>query len=265
VTSPSTPVSEPIESARAASDKPFGRLSVVFPMWNEQAYVHRAVRAAREACERLIDAGELGDYELVIVDDASTDATGEIADELAAADPRVIVVHHQVNRKLGGSIRSGLAAASGDVVLYTDADLPFDMVELDRACRIMRTYEADIVSAYRHDRSGEGPRRAVYSWVYNWLIQLAFDTRVRDVNFACKLIRRRVLERVQLVSEGSFIDAELIVRAQRLGFHVVQIGVDYFPRSRGTSTLSSADVIRTILRELVSLRRGLRALRPSQR
>src|SRR5664280_1066343 len=112
------------------------------------------------------------------------------------------------------------------------------------------------------DPGREESRRAVYSWVYNWLIQLAFDTRIRDVNFACKLIRRPVLEQVHLVSEGSFIDAELIVRAQRLGFHVVQIGVDYFPRSRGTSTLSSISVIRTIVRELVSLRRELRALTP---
>ena len=257
-----TPDPEPVKSVDAAIEKPFRRLSIVVPMWNEEVYVHRAVRAVREACERLIGGGELGDYELVIVDDASTDATGRLADELAAADPRVVVVHHPVNRKLGGSIKSGLAAASVDVVLYTDADLPFDMVELDRACRIMRIYEADIVSAYRHDRSGEGPRRAVYSWVYNWLIQLAFDTRIRDVNFACKLIRRPVLEQVHLVSEGSFIDAELIVRAQRLGFHVVQIGVDYYPRTRGTSTLSSLSVIRTIVRELVSLRRELRSLTP---
>lgn len=253
-------IQQPAEPVASAA--PFHRLSIVFPMWNEQDYVHRAVRAAREACERLLAAGVLLDYELVIVDDASTDATGVLADGLAASDRRVVVVHHPSNRKLGGSIKSGLAAATGDVVLYTDADLPFDMVELDRACRIMRIYEADIVSAYRHDRTGEGPRRAVYSWVYNWLIQLAFDTRVRDVNFACKLIRRSVLDRVQLVSEGSFIDAELIVRAQRLGFSVVQIGVDYFPRSRGTSTLSSMAVIRTIVRELTSLRRELRSLTP---
>jgi glycosyltransferase involved in cell wall biosynthesis len=72
-----------------------------------------------------------------------------------------------VNRKLGGSIKTGLAAATGDVVLYTDADLPFDMAELRRAFRILRNYEADILSAYRLDRTGEGLRRAVYSFVYN--------------------------------------------------------------------------------------------------
>jgi GT2 family glycosyltransferase len=85
---------------------------------------------------------------------------------------------------------------------------------------------------------------------------------VRDVNFAFKLVRRRVLERVQLVSEGSFVDAELVVRATRLGFHIVQIGVDYFPRSRGESTLSSPAVIVKILRELMRLRRDLMDVRP---
>jgi glycosyltransferase involved in cell wall biosynthesis len=240
----------------------FKRLSIVIPMWNEQEYVHRTTRVCREAGDRLEEAGLILDHEIVLVDDASTDATPQLVDALAADDDHILVVHHPVNRKLGGSIKTGLAAATGDLVLYTDADLPFDMLELDRAVRIMRAYEADIVSAYRHDRTGEGPRRAVYSWVYNWLIQLAFGTRLRDVNFAFKLMRRNVLDAVQLSSEGSFIDAELLVRAQRLGFSVVQIGVDYFPRTRGVSTLSSPQVIGAIVAEMRQLRSELRALAP---
>jgi glycosyltransferase involved in cell wall biosynthesis len=172
-------------------------------------------------------------------------------------------VHHPSNRRLGGSIKSGFAAATGDLVLYTDADLPFEMIELVRAIRVMRTYEADIVSAYRLDRTGEGPRRAVYSWVYNWLIQLSFGTRLRDINFAFKLCRRCVLDHVTLSSEGSFIDAELVIRAQKAGFSIVQIGVDYFPRTRGVSTLSSPAVIRTMLGEMARLRGELKALPPA--
>ena len=169
----------------------FDKLSIFFPMWNEEEYIHRAVRRrhARSATTWSTD-GEIGDYELIVVDDASTDRPRELADELAAADPHVRVVHHAGNRKLGGSIKSGFAAATGDLVLYTDADLPFEMIELVRAIRVLRNYEADMVSAYRLDRTGEGPRRAVYSWVYNWLVQLAFGTRLRDINFAFKLCRR---------------------------------------------------------------------------
>lgn len=238
------------------------KLSIFFPMWNEELYIGKALRAAKEVCEQLVADGEVLDYELIVVDDASTDATGRLADGYADADPHVRVVHHARNRKLGGSIKSGFAAATGDLVLYTDADLPFEMIELLRAVRVLRTYEADVVSAYRLDRTGEGPRRAVYSWVYNWLVQLTFGTRLRDVNFAFKLVRRRVLDHVVLRSEGSFIDAELVIRAQRSGFSIVQIGVDYFPRTRGVSTLSSFAVIRTMLGEMLRLRRELRSVEP---
>lgn len=239
---------------------PIGRISVFFPMWNEEEYIERAVAAATATCCELVDSGQVLDYEVIVVDDASTDRTPQIADALAAADPHVRVVHHPVNRKLGGSMRSGFDAATGDVVLYTDADLPFEMRELVRALRVLQTYEVDIVSAYRLDRTGEGPRRAVYSFLYNGLVRAMFGTHVRDVNFAFKLVRREVLEHVTLRSEGSFIDAELLVRAQKAGFQVLQIGVDYFPRTRGVSTLSSFGVIRTMLAEMRTLRRELRAL-----
>jgi glycosyltransferase involved in cell wall biosynthesis len=238
------------------------KLTFFFPMWNEEEYISRTLRAAREAGESLISAGEIADYEIIIIDDASTDATGKLADEAATADARVRVVHHPVNRKLGGSIKTGFAHASGDLILYTDADLPFDMKELEKACRLLRQYEADIVSAYRFDRTGEGYTRTVYSFFYNALVRVFFGVRVRDVNFAFKLVRARIFEHVHLESEGSFIDAELIIRAQKLGYHVVQFGVDYFPRTRGVSTLSSPAVIAKILREMRGLRRELRAIRP---
>ena len=243
----------------------FALLSIFFPMWNEQDYIHRALVAAKEVCEQLVAAEDIKDYELIVIDDASTDATPQLADEFAQADPHVRVVHHRENRKLGGSIKSGFASAQGDVVLYTDADLPFEMLELVRAIRVLRHYNADMVSAYRLDRTGEGTRRAVYSWGYNRLVRFGFGSRVRDVNFAFKLCRRRMLEHIDLVSQGSFIDAELLIRAQRMGFHIVQIGVDYFPRTRGVSTLSSPAVIAAMLREMRSLRRELRSVPPVER
>lgn len=234
-------------------------------MWNEEEYIARTLGAAHEAGRSLIAAGEIADYEIVVINDASTDATGRFADEAAAIDSRLRVVHHPVNRKLGGSIKTGFQEASGDLILYTDADLPFDMKELEKACRIMRHYEADIISAYRFDRTGEGYIRTVYSFFYNALVRVFFGLRMRDVNFAFKLCRGRIFEHIELVSEGSFIDAELVIRAHKLGFSIVQFGVDYFPRTRGVSTLSSPAVIVKILREMFQLRRELRAIRPVTR
>ena len=241
----------------------FRKLSVFFPMWNEQDYIVRAVDAAREECDDLIASGDIADYEVIVVDDASTDRTGEIAADLAARDPRVKVVTHTENRKLGGSMKSGFEAATGDLVLYTDADLPFDMHDVHKAMRLLRYYDADVVSAYRFDRTGEGWVRTVYSSLYNAMVRVLFGVRFRDINFAFKLCRTRIFDKVVLRSEGSFIDAELIVKAKRHGFEVIQFGVDYFPRTRGVSTLSSPTVIAKILREAFSLRREIRRITPS--
>ena len=104
---------------------------------------------------------------------------------------------------------------------------------MPRAIRLLRLYDADLVSAYRFDRTGEGYTRAIYTFFYNLIIRTMFGVKARDINFAFKLLRRRVLDNIELRSEGSFIDAELIIRALRSGFELQQFGVDYFPRTRG--------------------------------
>jgi glycosyltransferase involved in cell wall biosynthesis len=228
-------------------------LSVVIPMYNEEAYVERSVAAARAALEEM-DA----DWEIVIVDDASTDGTGARADRLAAADPRVRALHNPVNRRLGGTLRAGYAAATKDLIFYTDADLPVDFGELPRAVRLLEYQQADLLAGYRFDRTSEGLHRALYTIGYHVVIRLLFGLRIRDVNFAFKLFRRSLLQRIELKSEGSFIDAELLLRARKAGAVMIQLGVDYFPRTRGPSKLSSLGVIAAILREMAGQWRELR-------
>jgi glycosyltransferase involved in cell wall biosynthesis len=196
-------------------------ISVVFPMWNEEAYIHRAVAAAREA---LVKAAS--DHEIILVNDASTDRTGEMADSLAREDSRIKVIHHARNRQLGATLRSGYAIASKELVLYSDTDLPFDFHEVERAVRLLEYQQADVLSAYRFDRTSEGLLRTVYTIGYSALIRTLFRLRFRDVNFSFKLFRRALLDRIVLKSEGSFIDAEFLVRARKSGAHVIQIGVD---------------------------------------
>jgi glycosyltransferase involved in cell wall biosynthesis len=228
-------------------------ISVVFPMYNEEAYIHRAVAAARAG---LADVAP--DHEIIIVDDASTDRTGEMADALAREDSRVKVLHNERNRRLGATLRAGYAVATKDLILYSDADLPFDFQEVARAVRILEYQQADVLAAYRFDRTSEGPLRTVYTLGYSGLIRALFGLRLRDVNFSFKLFRRSLLERITLKSEGSFIDAEFLVRARRAGAAIVQIGVDYFPRTRGTSSLASPAVIVKIIQEMAGLWRELR-------
>jgi glycosyltransferase involved in cell wall biosynthesis len=187
------------------------------------------------------------------VDDASTDRSAEIVARLAAENPAIRLLRHEVNQKLGATLKTGFAAARMDVVLYMDADLPFDPDIVSRALQAMKVTRADVIAGYRLDRTTEGFRRTVYSYLYNSLIGVLFGWPHRDINFSFKLMRREVLEAMDLKAEGSLIDAELIVKARNLGFVIQQLGLDYFVRTRGRSTLSSPSVILKILRELVTL------------
>ena len=142
-------------------------------MWNEEETIRRAVAAACDAGDRLIADGEIGALRHPDHRRRLHRRHRRHRRQDGRRGPRVRVVHHPVNRKLGGSLKTGFAEATGDLILYTDADLPFDMAELSKAVRLLRIYDADIVSAYRFDRTGEGPRRLVYSYAYNHLIQTA--------------------------------------------------------------------------------------------
>ena len=228
-------------------------VSLVIPMFNEELNIEHAMNAAVEACTKYAE-----DYEIIIVDDASTDRSPFLVACRAAENPRIRMIRHENNRKLGGSLKTGFAAARKDLVLYMDADLPFDPDALGRAMRAMAVTGADLIAGYRLDRTLEGLKRTIYSYLYNGLIGVLFGWPHRDINFSFKLMKRELLDAVELKSEGSLIDAELIVKAKNRGFTIQQIGLDYFPRIRGQSHLSSPRVIFKILVELVKLYPELR-------
>jgi glycosyltransferase involved in cell wall biosynthesis len=228
-------------------------LSLVMPMFNEEANIEHAIAYAVEALHE-----HVLDYEIIIVDDASTDESPEVVRRAIAGNPRIRMIRHEFNQKLGATLRTGFSAAKMDLILYMDADLPFDPSVLGRAIRAMHVTRADVISGYRFDRTTEGFKRTVYSIFYNLLIRTLFGVRVRDINFSFKLMKREVLQTIQLRSEGSLIDAELIVKAINHGFVVQQIGLDYFPRVHGESSLSSPAIIVKIFREMFTLAGDMR-------
>ncbi len=217
-------------------------LSFVLPMYNEKDNIEKMVAGTLSVGKKVAR-----DFEIVVVDDASTDGSGRIADRLAALHPEVRVVHHSTNRKLGGALRTGFYSASKDYVLYMDSDLPVKMEDIPPA--FDRLGRADMLIGYRMTRA-EGMRRAVMSWVYNRMIRTLFGLKVKDVNFAFKLFRRSILDCITLESEGSFIDAELLIEARRVGASLVEHGFIYYPRVAGVSTLSGMGVVMKILGEM---------------
>src|SRR5438046_10213661 len=170
-------------------------ISVVYPMFNEEENIERAVNFAESV---LTDMAS--DYEILIVNDASTDRSAEIAEALAQSNPCVKVFHHERNLKLGGALRTGFCKATKELVFYCDSDLPVDLMELNRAMHIMDFTRSDIISAYRFDRTAEGPIRTLYSVVCNLLIRFLFTLRVKDINFSFRLFKSETLNNVALDS-----------------------------------------------------------------
>jgi glycosyltransferase involved in cell wall biosynthesis len=217
-------------------------ISVFLPAYNEEENIGEAVENTVEVLRDISD-----DWEVIVVNDASKDRTGEIADRLARDIPGVRAIHHEKNTRLGGALRTGFANASKELVFYTDADNPIDMNDLRWAVPMMA--DADFITGYRLNRD-EPLKRKVYSRCYNWLIRLLFGLRVRDVNFSFKLLRQEILQKARLHSGGSFIDAELLIETRKYGFRIKETGVRYFARTRGVSTLASPAVIFKLLKEL---------------
>lgn len=220
-------------------------LSVVIPAYNEESCIEACVTALEDVLREISE-----DFEIIVVNDGSRDRTAEIVESLKQSRPYLGVVHHERNRGLGQTLRSGFDRCRNEVTFYSDADLPFDFFELRRALRVMTLKNADLVVGFRHDRTDEGFVRIFYSFTYNWLIRIAFGLRIRDVNFSFKLIRTAALRAMKLQSEGSFIDAEMMIKADRMGLFICQIGVDYFKRRFGHSNLSSPGTIAKIVREM---------------
>lgn len=236
-------------------------VSMVFPVYNEEAQIVDVVEAAKEALDTIVD-----DWEIILVDDASTDTTGSLVEELSGKYERVKAYHNEENLKLGGTLRRGFSYATKDLILYSDADFPFDMWEIRKAYRIIQ--RTDIVSAFRFDRTCEGFRRMFLSFGYNFFVNILFRIRIRDVNFAFKMFRRKILDVVNLKSDGSFIDVEFLAKSWRYGFRILQFGTDYFPRLTGMSTLADFRVTLKILKEMLKQWReiiGIRKLSEEER
>lgn len=222
-------------------------ITYFFPAYNEAGNLEPMVEGALKVLPRFV-----GRFEVVIVDDGSTDGTAAEADALAAAHPEVRVEHHPVNRGYGEAIRTGIHSGDGDVVAYTDGDQQFDLGELSLLWPLIDG--ADVVIGYRIKRA-DPPHRLFIAWTYNHLLRVVFGLRVHDVDCAFKLIRREVADAVDPNAGGAFFSAEFILRARHLGFRVVEVGVHHFPRLMGRSKGATPTVILRTVREMLALRR----------
>ncbi len=224
-------------------------LSIVLPCFNEAENVVAMVADAQRAGRAYADQ-----HEVILVDDGSRDGTGEIAAALAAETPELRVVTHGDNRGYGAAVRSGLAAGALDWLLLTDGDRQFDLMQLEAF--VPRTATSDLVAGRRSDRADPlGRRLSAHAW--NGLVRGMFRLPLRDVDCAFKLIRRSLLDQVELSADGAMISTELVTKCVRAGARVVELDVAHRPRSAGEQSGNNPRVVARAFRELARMRRTL--------
>jgi len=203
-------------------------LSIVLPTYNEEANVANVGEEVSAVAQQLSL-----DYEIILVNDGSTDRTGEIAREMAQRIPSFRLVSHYPNRGYGGSLKAGFAAATKDLITFVPADKQFVFREIDRF--LERIAEADIVCGYRANRQDNFIREfSAFGW--NMLVRLLFGYLCRDIDCGFKLFRREVLEHVTIVSDGAMIDTEFLAGAAVRGFRIAEVPVTHLPRVAGEAT-----------------------------
>lgn len=238
---------EPLK--QPVTQHPVTSLSVFFPCFNEQDMVvpltEKCLAVAKSICD---------DYEVIIVNDGSSDETGLRADAIAAEHSHVKVVHHPENRGYGAALQSGFAAATKEYVFYTDGDGQFDVNELERLLPLIAA--CDIVSAYRLNRQ-EGTLRKLNAWCWGKLVCFIFHLKLKDIDCAFKLYKRAIFDTIELHSTGALIDTEILARARRRGYTITQTGVHHYPRTAGAATGANLKVILRAFIELFKLRKQI--------
>jgi len=217
-------------------------LSIVIPAYDEEANIARSVGDAVRVADRLCDR-----FEVVVVDDGSSDRTAEIVRSMGEQDPRIRLISHETNQGYGTALRSGFGASKLAHVFFTDADNQFVLDELELF--IPWIHHVDVVAGFRPNRQDPLTRR-LNAKAWNALVRVLFYVPVRDIDCAFKLFRREVLEEVDLQAMGAMVNTELMVSLARSGKSVVEIGVTHLPRTAGQARGANLRVILTAFREL---------------
>lgn len=233
-------------------------LSVFFPAYNDGGTIGSMVLSALTTLPLLTD-----DFEVIVVNDGSSDYTAAIVDELARQYPRVRVIHHAANKGYGGALRSGFAAATKEWVFYTDGDAQYDPREL-LALAAARGPDTDVVNGYKIARR-DPLHRVLIGAIFRRAARVLYGLRIRDVNCDFRLIRRSLVEQVALHADSGAICVEMVRKLQDAGAEFAEAPVHHYPRVYGRSQIFGLRRMMRILWELARLWRKRALFRGSAR
>jgi glycosyltransferase involved in cell wall biosynthesis len=217
-------------------------VSIVLPAYNEEAVIGATLEQILNVLREW-----MVDFEIIVVNDGSTDHTGMIASAIMKIEPRVRIVTHERNQGYGSALADGFAAATKELTFFMDSDGQFDVRELSRLLTFIDEYDA--VIGYRLDRQDSWMRK-LNAWGWKCLIGCVLGVHVRDVDCAFKLLHTDFLHKHPLETRGAMINAELLYKLKRLGCTYQEVGVHHYPRKGGRATGARLSVILRALREL---------------
>jgi glycosyltransferase involved in cell wall biosynthesis len=203
-------------------------VSVFFPAYNDAGSIATLVKNALKVLNTLTD-----DYEVIVINDGSTDDTPKILDDLAANESKLKIIHHEHNRGYGAALRSGFKASSKDLIFYTDGDGQYDVKEL-KSLHALMTKEIDVVNGFKIKRSDKSHRK-ILGGIYNRLSRFLFRLPIRDVDCDFRLIRQSAIQKIELESDSGVICVELITKLKRANCLFIETPVNHYPRAFGSS------------------------------
>ncbi|MBL8062166.1 MAG: glycosyltransferase family 2 protein [Anaerolineales bacterium] len=208
--------------------KRINSISAVFPAYNDGGTIASMIAAASVACRQVTE-----DFEIIVVNDGSSDYTASMLEEMQARYPELRIITHEKNRGYGGALKSGFSAASKEWVFYTDGDSQYNPLELTELAR--KVYEgADLVNGYKLTRN-DSFARVVIGRAYHYLVKFLFNIRIRDVDCDFRLIPRHVLQGVALKSVSGAICLELVKKIEDAGYVFAEVPVNHYSRKYGIS------------------------------
>lgn len=207
-------------------------ISIVMPAFNEEGSLEYCILSCLEILPSLTTF-----YEVLIVNDGSTDRTFEIAEKLRQKNNHIRVIHHKRRLGIGSAIRDCLANANGNLIFLTPADGQQDIGEI----RLFLESDGDIVIGHRKNRA-EPPWRAGTSKVWNLFIRLLFGLKVKDINWV-KLFKREVIGKIPINSTSAFIDAEILIKAEKKGYRLSEVSVGHYPRISGRTKCLAISIV----------------------
>ena len=225
-------------------------LSIFFPAYNEEANIGESIERTAAV---VAESPYIGEAEIIVVDDGSTDGTRGVVLRMQERYPQVRLISHPENRGYGASLRTGIEAARMDYVFFTDADLQFDILELQNLLVHLASYE--VVIGYRAPRR-DPLMRLLNAWGWNLLNRTLFGLKVKDIDCAFKVFKRELVQDLALHSQGAMLSAELLIRLSRKEVAIKEIPVTHLPRTRGSATGANPAVILRALAEMMRLYRS---------